>query len=204
MNSTKIGCFIAECRKEKQITQQELADMLNITNKAVSKWETGNGLPDIALLTQLATVLGISVDEILRGEKKAASAVVEGASANADTEKQINSSADLMLNYLVHKAIDKFQMMAIVSIIISFIALIVQFSIWSETKNLTGWFFGCWLDICSTGVFYYYERLMKNQIRDYNASAERKINAKEIRQKYLIGLFILWGIMLLTLPFYLI
>ena len=70
MDSIKIGAFIAECRKEKQITQQTLADMLNITNKAVSKWETGNGLPDITLLPELASILGVSVDEILNAEKK--------------------------------------------------------------------------------------------------------------------------------------
>ena len=70
MDSIKIGAFIAECRKEKQITQQTLADMLNITNKAVSKWETGNGLPDITLLSELASILGVSVDEILNAEKK--------------------------------------------------------------------------------------------------------------------------------------
>jgi transcriptional regulator with XRE-family HTH domain len=106
MNSTKIGYFIAECRKEKQITQQELADMLNITNKAVSKWETGNGLPDITILTKLASILGVSVDEILKAEKNNTTVAVKEASVTATTEKLISNSADVMLNYLVHKTID--------------------------------------------------------------------------------------------------
>ena len=136
MNSTKIGYFIAECRKEKQITQQELADMLNITNKAVSKWETGNGLPDITILTKLASILGVSVDEILKAEKNNTTVAVKEASVTATTEKLISNSADVMLNYLVHKAIDKFQMMAIVSIIISFLGLMAEYMIIMKLEHM--------------------------------------------------------------------
>ncbi len=70
MNNMKIGQFISEKRKALGLTQQELAEKLQITNKAVSKWETGDGMPDIQLLTPLANELGVSVDEILNGEEK--------------------------------------------------------------------------------------------------------------------------------------
>lgn len=70
MDNEKMGAFIAELRKEKQMTQRELAAKLNITDKAVSKWERGLSLPDIALLTPLAQELGISVGELLDGEKE--------------------------------------------------------------------------------------------------------------------------------------
>lgn len=70
MDNKKIGIFIAACRKEKGMTQQQLADRLGITNKAVSKWETGSGLPDISMLEVLGEVLGVTADEILRGEKR--------------------------------------------------------------------------------------------------------------------------------------
>ena len=70
MNNEKMGAFIAELRKEKQMTQRELAAKLNITDKAVSKWERGLSLPDIALLTPLAQELGVSVGELLEGEKE--------------------------------------------------------------------------------------------------------------------------------------
>ncbi|MBR2952922.1 MAG: helix-turn-helix transcriptional regulator [Clostridia bacterium] len=70
MNNAKIGMFISEKRKSLGLTQQELAEKLQITNKAVSKWETGDGMPDVQLLSPLASELGVTVDEILNGEEK--------------------------------------------------------------------------------------------------------------------------------------
>ena len=64
----KIGNFICELRKSKGLSQTELGNKLNVTNKAVSRWETGRGLPDSSLLLPLAKELGVTVDEILRGE----------------------------------------------------------------------------------------------------------------------------------------
>lgn len=69
MNQEKIGKFIAEKRKEKSLTQQELADILGISNKTVSKWECGNGLPEVSLMMPLCEALGISVNELLSGEE---------------------------------------------------------------------------------------------------------------------------------------
>jgi transcriptional regulator with XRE-family HTH domain len=70
MNSIECGKFIAELRKEKRLTQNELAEKLQITNKAVSRWETGEGFPDVSILPALADILDVSVDEILRGKRK--------------------------------------------------------------------------------------------------------------------------------------
>ena len=67
MDSQIVGSKIAELRKSRNLTQQQLADELSVTNKAVSKWETGGGLPDIAILPTIASVLGVSTDEILSG-----------------------------------------------------------------------------------------------------------------------------------------
>ncbi|MBR2986740.1 MAG: helix-turn-helix transcriptional regulator [Clostridia bacterium] len=64
----KIGNFICELRKSKKLSQTDLGIKLNVTNKAVSRWETGRGLPDSSLLLPLAKELGVTVDEILRGE----------------------------------------------------------------------------------------------------------------------------------------
>lgn len=69
MNNVKVGQFISEKRKALGMTQQDLAEKLQITNKAVSKWETGDGMPDIQLLKPLSTELGVTVDEILDGEE---------------------------------------------------------------------------------------------------------------------------------------
>lgn len=68
MDSIKVGNFITKLRKSKGLTQVELAKSINVTNKAISKWETGNGLPDVGLLYPLAFALGVSVTELLAGE----------------------------------------------------------------------------------------------------------------------------------------
>ena len=69
INNEKVGQFIQLCRKNKGLTQQELAKKLHLTNKAVSKWERGLSLPDISILDPLANTLDISVAELLNGEK---------------------------------------------------------------------------------------------------------------------------------------
>ena len=71
MNQIKIGKFIAECRKEKDLTQMQLAEKLNITDKAISKWERGISMPDSSIMIELCDILGISVNELLIGEKGA-------------------------------------------------------------------------------------------------------------------------------------
>lgn len=69
MNQEKIGKFIAFMRKEQNLTQKQLAELLGITDKTVSKWETGRSMPDNALLLEICSVLKISVNELLSGER---------------------------------------------------------------------------------------------------------------------------------------
>ncbi|GEM_PF-97327 len=68
MDARKTGSFIAELRKQKGYTQKELAEKLTVTDKAVSRWETGKGLPDTSLLKALSDLLGVSVGELLSGD----------------------------------------------------------------------------------------------------------------------------------------
>ena len=68
MEQSKVGKFIAECRKKKNMTQAELAEKLNITDRAISKWETGKGMPDSSIMLELCNELDISVNELLSGE----------------------------------------------------------------------------------------------------------------------------------------
>ena len=68
MDQVKIGKFIAECRKKANLTQMQLAEKLNITDRAISKWETGKSLPDSSIMLELCDVLGISVNDLLCGE----------------------------------------------------------------------------------------------------------------------------------------
>ena len=69
MDQIKIGRFIAECRKKANLTQMQLAEKLSITDKAVSKWERGVAMPDTSIMLALCDILGISVNELLSGEK---------------------------------------------------------------------------------------------------------------------------------------
>ena len=69
MDQLKIGKFIADCRKRKNLTQMQLAEKLGITDKAVSKWERGVAMPDTLIMLELCDILGISVNELLSGEK---------------------------------------------------------------------------------------------------------------------------------------
>ena len=69
MDQIKIGRFIAVCRKRANLTQLQLADRLGITDKAISKWERGITMPDTSIMLALCDILGISVNELLSGEK---------------------------------------------------------------------------------------------------------------------------------------
>ena len=69
MDQIKIGKFILNCRKEKGLTQEKLAEKLGVTSKSISRWENGNTMPDYSLLKDLCNELDINVNELLSGEK---------------------------------------------------------------------------------------------------------------------------------------
>ena len=69
MDQEKIGRFIATCRKEQNLTQEQLAEKLGVSSKTVSRWENGNSFPDVSMLQPLCDLLNISVNELLLGEK---------------------------------------------------------------------------------------------------------------------------------------
>ena len=92
MDLIKIGEFIAECRKAKGYTQASLAEQLHITNRAVSKWENGHSLPDAAIMLDLCKLLGITVTELLEGEKgmeKNEELLLEMVKAKQDADKRL-------------------------------------------------------------------------------------------------------------------
>ena len=81
MDQIKIGKFIAESRKKNNLTQMQLAEKLNITDRAISKWENGKGMPDSSIMLDLCNELKISVNELLSGE------MIEMKEYNEKTEK---------------------------------------------------------------------------------------------------------------------
>lgn len=97
MNQIEIGKFIAECRKSKNMTQTQLAEVLNVTNKSVSKWENGSCLPDASLYEPLCDVLGISINELFAGQKIKCE----------DYQKIADENLMQMLKYRIYQSSDK-------------------------------------------------------------------------------------------------
>lgn len=85
MTSKECGEFIVFLRKEKNLTQKQLAEKINVTDKAVSRWETGKGYPDVVSLTALSEFFNISVNELLAGKKISVDSVKEEADKNIIT-----------------------------------------------------------------------------------------------------------------------
>ncbi len=97
MDQIQIGKFIAETRKEQGLTQRQLADILSISDKTVSKWECGKGLPEVSLMLPLCGKLGITVNDLLSGErvsetdyrKKAEDNMMELMKENEENKKKM-------------------------------------------------------------------------------------------------------------------
>ena len=90
MNQAKIGSFLKELRKEKNLTQEQFAEQLGISNRTVSRWETGNNMPDISLLTEIAEFYDVSIPELINGERK-----------SEKMKEDVKEVADKMADYAV-------------------------------------------------------------------------------------------------------
>ena len=93
MNQIKIGKFIAKCRKKNNLTQMQLAEKLNITDRAISKWGNGKGMPDSSIMLDLCNELKISVNELLCGE------LIEMNNYNEVAEKMLLEMAQYVPKY---------------------------------------------------------------------------------------------------------
>lgn len=90
MNQKKVGEFIAQLRKEQNMTQEVLGEKLGVTNKTVSRWENGNYMPDVSVLAELCSILGVSVNELISGKRLTADEFQKTADDNL-----LNSIAQL-------------------------------------------------------------------------------------------------------------
>ena len=97
MEQEKIGKFILQLRKEKNMTQKELAEKLGVTDRAISKWENGRGMPELSLMKALCDELGISVNELLSGEK------IESENYQEKFEENIINTIEYTNKKVVHK-----------------------------------------------------------------------------------------------------
>lgn len=140
MDQIKIGQFIAQKRKEAGFTQRQLADILNISDKTVSKWERGNGLPEVSLMLPLCKALQINVNELLSGEdltdanykQKAEENMMDFAREREESKKKIILAAVVSVMALVAgftlmlltKKLEMAQWLRIVLIVIALLEII--------------------------------------------------------------------------------
>lgn len=109
MDQVKTGRFIKAIRKEKNLTQREVAEKLSISEKTVSKWETGNGLPEVSLMLPLCELLGINVNELLSGDRldekryyeKAEENIMDLLKEKAEAKKKIIMGVIIVLTTLL-------------------------------------------------------------------------------------------------------
>ena len=97
MNQEKIGKFILELRREKNMTQQELADKIGVTDRAISKWENGRGMPDLSLMIPLCKELDITINELISGEK------IEKKDYQSKLEENIFKTIDYTNRRIINK-----------------------------------------------------------------------------------------------------
>lgn len=123
MDQKKIGEFIALLRKEQGLTQKELAEKLNVSDKTISKWECGNGLPEMSGIPVLCQMLGISINELLSGER---------LEQEVYTEKAEENIMSLMQESVEHK---KKNRSSLVTVLLSLFGVVL-------TISVTTWFSG--------------------------------------------------------------
>lgn len=114
-----MGSFLAALRKAKGMTQQEVADRLNVSNKTISKWERDEGCPEIMMLPLIAELYSVTIDEILRGERINREEKIEYTETKS--EKQIK--------YLLDRATTKFKNLSIISVVLGVASVLLAYTL---------------------------------------------------------------------------
>ena len=134
MDQKKVGLFLKTLRKEKNITQEVLAETLNVSNRTVSRWETVSNMPDISLLVELSEFYQVSIPEIINGERKSEKMNQE----TKDTAIKMAEYSKNELNTEKRKIISVLLMIFGVFIIISALAIFPNESSWGSIYAIIG------------------------------------------------------------------
>ena len=134
MDTKKIGAFIAQNRKEKGFTQEQLGEKLGVSNKTVSRWENGNYMPDLSLLEPLSQELGITLNELLAGER------IEKEEEQEYTERNLRNT----LRYTMTRIRTERRIVSILMIVIGILLIRNTFttddyeSVWAGSNSIIG------------------------------------------------------------------
>ena len=124
MDKEKTGQLITELRKEKGLTQKQLADALNVTDKAVSKWERGLSFPDISMLEPISELLGISIMEILAGVRQSG----DGTLTHEEAQDLIKASVELSDEEIRHKK-ERSRLIIIILIVLAMLLVSITLNV---------------------------------------------------------------------------
>ncbi len=134
MDQVKIGSFLKELRKEKNLTQDNLAEQLNVSNRTISRWETGSNMPDIGMLIEIADFFEVSIPEIIDGERKSESmnqATRDTAIKMAEySQNEVKAGKQKVLGYLMS--------VFGIFIIVSALAIFPNDSSWGSIYSILG------------------------------------------------------------------
>ena len=125
MDQVKIGKFLKELRKEKGLTQEQLAEKLNVSNRSISRYETGNNMPDISLLIEIADIFEVSIPEIINGERKS-------ENMNQETKETAVAMAKYSKNEVKN---EKMKLLGILLLIFSLFIIISALSIFPSESS---------------------------------------------------------------------
>lgn len=197
MEKKTIGQFIAALRKANGLTQQEVADRLAVSNKAVSRWERDECAPDVSVIPALAELLGVTCDELLRGER--ITNVVQAERGEAKAEKQIRN--------LINRTISGLKTLICISITVALVGLICMFGIsYGAYRPVIGFAIMLLFVVCAFLVAV----LAVNRAKDMKENNElfEKADVKLIeRYDYCLGnytflaFFVVLSVVMLSLPF---
>ena len=126
MDQIKIGVFLKELRKEKGLTQEQLAEVLNVSSRTVSRWETGSNMPDISMLVEIAAFYDVSIPEIVQGERE-----------SETMDKETRETAVAMAQYSQNEV--KMGKQKVVGILMSVFGIFVIVSALSIFPNDSSW-----------------------------------------------------------------
>ena len=135
MDQIKIGSFLKQLRKEKELTQGQLAEKLNVSNRSVSRWETGNTLPDISILIELAEFYEVDIKEIIDGERKS-------ENMNEETQELMDKVVDYTSRdkEMILEKTQKYSATAVISLVVGIVLAVFDFS--NKYQQITETLFG--------------------------------------------------------------